>query len=71
TQLHMLSFLGEIWGMGAPRFSTDQVIGFTKKIRDVGGSVTWDVPVAMDGTIADGFMDQLTALGKAFPRNSL
>ena len=71
TQLHMLSFLGETWGMGAPRFSADQVIGFTRKIRDVGGSVTWDVPVAMDGSIADGFMEQLTALGKAFPRNSL
>jgi len=68
TQLHMLSFLGETWGMGAPRFTTDQVVAFTKKIRDYGGSVTWDVPVAMDGTIADEFMAQLAALGKAFPR---
>jgi hypothetical protein len=68
TQLHMLSFLGEKWGSGAPRFSTEQVVAFTKKIRDVGGSVTWDVPVGIDGTIADGFMEQLTALRKAFPR---
>jgi hypothetical protein len=68
TQLHMLSFLGETWGVGAPRFTTDQVVAFTKKIRDVGGSVTWDVPVAMDGTIADAFLEQLAALGKAFPR---
>jgi hypothetical protein len=68
TQLHMLSFLGEKWGMGEPRFTTDQVIAFTKKIRDVGGSVTWDVPVAMDGSIADGFLEQLAALGKAFPK---
>ena len=70
TQLHMLSFLGETWGMGAPRFTVDQVIGFTKKVRDYGGSVTWDVPVAIDGTIADAFLEQLTALGKAFPRGS-
>jgi hypothetical protein len=70
TQIHMLSFLGEKWGMGAPRFTTEQVIGFTKKIRDFGGSVTWDVPVALDGTIADGFMEQLAALGKAFPKTS-
>lgn len=69
TQLHMLSFLGETWGMGAPRFTSDQVIGFTKKIRDYGGSVTWDVPVALDGTIADAFQEQLSALSKAFPRS--
>ncbi len=68
TQLHVLSFLGETWGMGAPRFTADQVVGFTKKIRDVGGSVTWDVPVMMDGTIANAFMEQLSALGKAFPK---
>jgi len=69
TQLHMLSFLGETWGMGAPRFTTEQVIEFTKKIRDQSGSVTWDVPVALDGTIADSFLEQLAALNKAFPRS--
>jgi hypothetical protein len=68
TQIHMLSFLGETWGMGAPRFTTDQVIAYTKKIRDVGGSVTWDVPVELDGTITQPFLDQLAALGKAFPK---
>jgi len=70
AQLHMLSFLGETWGMGSPRFTADQVVGFTKRIRDVEGSVTWDVPVTMDGTITDPFMEQLTALGKAFPRTA-
>ena len=68
TQLHMLSFLGEAWGMGAPRFTADQVVEFTKKIRDFGGSVTWDVPVTIDGTITDPFLEQLAALGKAFPK---
>ncbi|MGH9343265.1 MAG: alpha-L-fucosidase [Terriglobia bacterium] len=70
TQIHMLSFLGTTWGRGTPRFTTDQVIAFTRKIRDHGGAVTWDVPVALDGTIAQPFLDQLSALGKAFPKSS-
>jgi len=70
TQIHMLSFLGEKWGSGVPRFSTDQVVEYTKKIRDFGGSVTWDVPVELDGAIKQPFLDQLAALGKAFPKNA-
>ncbi|HUA92680.1 MAG TPA: alpha-L-fucosidase [Terracidiphilus sp.] len=70
AQTHMLSFLGTQWGGGTPRFTTDQVIEYTKKIRDYGGSVTWDVPVQLDGTITDAFLEQLTALGKAFPRTT-
>jgi hypothetical protein len=68
TQIHMLCFLGQHWGMGMPRFTTDQVVAFTKKVRDWGGCVTWDVPVELDGTITQPFLDQLSALGKAFPR---
>jgi hypothetical protein len=68
TQIHMLSFLGAQWGSGAPRFTTDQVVAYTKKIRDFGGSVTWDVPVELDGTITQPFLDQLAALGNAFPK---
>ena len=71
TQIHMLSFLGERWGSGAPRFTSEQVVTFTKKIREFGGSVTWDVPVQLDGTIAPPFLDQLSALGKAFPKKAL
>ncbi len=67
-QIHMLSFLGQTWGMGEPRFTSDQVVAYTKKIRDYGGAVTWDVPVELDGTISQPFVEQLTALGKAFPR---
>jgi len=69
TQIHMLSYLGETWGSGAPRFSADQV-AYTRKIRDLGGSVTWDVPVEIDGTITQPFLDQLAALGKAFPKKA-
>ncbi len=70
AQIHMLSFLGTSWGHGTPRFSTDQVVEFTAKIRHYGGSVTWDVPVGLDGTIAEPFLDQLAALGKAFPKTA-
>jgi hypothetical protein len=65
TQLHMLSYLGQTWGMGAPRFTAEQVIAYTRKIRDAGGAVTWDVPVELNGTISQPFLDQLAALGKA------
>ena len=68
TQIHMLSFLGTQWGSGTPRFTTDQVVAYTKKVRDFGGSVTWDVPVEIDGTITQPFLDQLAALGNAFPK---
>jgi hypothetical protein len=68
TQLQMLSFLGQTWGRGAPRFTTDQAIAFTKQLRDAGGAVTWDVPVNLDGTIPDPLLQQLAALGKAFPK---
>ena len=70
TQLHMLSFLGEKWGSGAPRFISEQVVTFTGNILNAGGSVTWDVPVELDGTIRDVFLDQLMALNKAFPREA-
>ncbi len=65
TRIHMLSYLGESWGMGSPRFTDEQVIGFTRTVRKAGGAVTWDVPVDLNGRIGQPFVDQLTALGKA------
>jgi hypothetical protein len=65
TQLHMLSYLGQTWGTGDPRFTAAEVIAHTKKVVDAGGAVTWDVPVQLNGTIPQPFLDQLTALGKA------
>jgi len=65
AQIHMLSYLGQTWGMGAPRFTTDQVVGYTRKIRSFGGVVTWDTPIEPNGTISGPFIEQLTALGKA------
>ena len=65
TQIHMLSYLGQSWGMGAPRFTSEQAIEYTRKIREAGGAVTWDVPVQLNGTISQEFREQLSALGKA------
>jgi len=65
TQIQMLSYLGETWGRGKPRFSTEEVVGFSKKLWDTGGAVTWDVPVDLTGKIAQPFLDQLRALRTA------
>jgi hypothetical protein len=62
VQLHMLSFLGQTWGMGAPRFTPEQIIAYTKKMLAAGGAVTWDVPVELNGIISRPFLDQLKAL---------
>ncbi len=68
TQVHMLSYLGRTWGRGDPRFTPEQVVEYTKKITDFGGAVTWDVPIQLNGTISQPFLDQLAALNKAFPK---
>jgi hypothetical protein len=65
TQIHVLSFLGEKWGMGNPRFTADQVVGYSQKVWAVGGAITWDVPVDLNGKISQPFLDQLAALHTA------
>jgi hypothetical protein len=52
-----------------PRFTTDQAVEFTKKVTSQGGAVTWDVPIGMNGKIADAFVEQLAAVGKAAAAN--
>jgi len=65
TQVHILSYLGEKWGMGSPRFSTEQVVKWSRSIRKQGAAITWDVPIQPSGLIAQPFIEQLTAVGKA------
>jgi len=65
NQLHALSRIGAQWGMGNPRFKTEQIIGWTKQMVNAKGAYTWDVPVQINGLINDAFMQQLTELGKA------
>lgn len=64
-RVHILSYLGERWGMGAPRFTADQVVKYSQTIRKNGAVITWDVPIQPDGRIAQPFIEQLTAVGKA------
>ena len=68
AQVHILSFLGEKWGMGSPRFTTDRVIGWSASVAAEGGVITWDVPLQRDGLISQPFLDQLAAIGKALDR---
>jgi hypothetical protein len=65
---HVLSFLGRSWGTGSPRFSAEQVVAWSRKIVDSGGVVTWDAPIQRGGTIAQPFIEQLAAVGKALAR---
>ena len=65
NQMQILSYLGETWGVGAPRFTTDQIIGWTKAIVAEKGAYTWDVPVQINGLMTEEFVQQLMELGKA------
>jgi alpha-L-fucosidase len=65
AKVHFLSFLGATWGMGAPRFSTEQAVAYSRKITSQGGLMTWDTPVQKSGLISRPFLDQLTAIGQA------
>lgn len=65
AQIHVLSFLGKSWGTGDPRFAAEQAVEFSRKIREAGGVITWDVPVGLDGRIAPAFLEQLKAIGRA------
>lgn len=65
AKVHFLSFLGEHWGMGAPRFTTDQAVAKSLEIVKHSGLITWDTPVQKNGLISKPFLDQLTAIGKA------
>ena len=64
-QIHMLSYLGATWGMGSPRFSTEQAVNWSRKATESGGAITWDAPVELNGMVSQPFLDQLAAVGKA------
>lgn len=68
AQLHMLSFLGMMWGQcgpNGPRFSDELAIGYTKDFNRWGGVVSWDVPTTKTGLIDERMHSQLRKLGKA------
>ncbi|HCE44039.1 MAG TPA: hypothetical protein DET40_10870 [Lentisphaeria bacterium] len=53
---HILTFLGQYWGAGNPRFSAEFAKSWMKEITGRGGLVTWDVPPMQNGLISDEFM---------------
>ena len=65
AQFHILSYLGPSWAQQPPRFSNEEMIAHTRRIIDKGGVVSWDVPIAADGGIAQPFVDQFEALAAA------
>jgi hypothetical protein len=65
VQVQVLSYLGRTWGMGEPRFTTEQAAQFSGNVRKAGGAITWDVPVEKNGLIPKAFVEQLGAIGKA------
>ncbi len=62
AQYHILSYLGNRWGGGEPRFPNEFVLGYTKHVNSKGGVVTWDVPITDDGLIPQAFLNQLMVL---------
>lgn len=64
ARYHVLSYLGEYWCKGAPRFPDSLVAGYTKHVTGKGGVMTWDVPIEQSGLIATAFIAQLSVIGK-------
>lgn len=65
ARYHVLSYLGECWCKGSPRFPDELVVGYTKHVTGHGGVVTWDVPIEQSGLIPAAFAEQLQVLGKS------
>ena len=63
AQWHMLSYLGETWGKGQPRYTDAQALGFTQDAIAHEGVVSWDVPIQPSGLIPEPFIAQLRAIG--------
>jgi hypothetical protein len=51
--------------MGTPRFSTEQIVKWSQGVWKQGGAITWDTPIQPNGQIAQPFLAQLAAVGKA------
>ena len=55
AQYHLLTYMGEAWGRGEPRFSEEFVRSFTQLVNIQSGVVSWDVPIDGQGRIPDAF----------------
>jgi hypothetical protein len=68
AQYHILTYMGTGWGQGAPRFSDEFVIGYTKLINDHEGLISWDTAGTPDGLIAEANFRQFLALRDGLKR---
>jgi alpha-L-fucosidase len=66
---HALSYLGQTWGTGGPRFSIEQAVELSRKVSEQGAALTWDAPLERNGTFSRPFIEQLAAVGRALRRN--
>jgi hypothetical protein len=65
VQWHMLTYLGEGWAHGKPRFETQQFAAWGAEQIARGGAITWEVPADSQGGIGQEFLSQLKAFGQA------
>jgi hypothetical protein len=63
-QTQLLSFLGEYWGRGEPRFPDGLVSSYTQYLNQRGIAMTWDVPFSETGIIPESFLRQLEGIPK-------
>ena len=70
VQLQVLTYLGETWGRPSrgreeARFPEDEVVSISMRVIAYGGAITWDVPVARNGTLSRAMEGRLNHLGNA------
>ena len=51
SKLHVLTYMGEYWGKGKPRFSPSFIAAYTRHVNENNGMMTWDVPIKFDGSL--------------------
>jgi hypothetical protein len=69
ARFHVLTYLGEFWCKGQPRFPDELVVGYTKHVTSRGGVVTWDAPIERNGLIPDNYLQQLTAIRRGMAKS--
>ena len=69
SRFHILTYLGEKWGRGKPRYSDEQIVEFATGITSNGGFVSFDVPPQKNGLIPETFLPQLKLIGESIEKS--
>ena len=69
SRFHILTYLGEKWGRGKPRYSDEQIVEFATGITSKDGFVSFDVPPQKNGLIPEEFMPQLKHIGDSVEKS--